>query len=80
MSKLTQQEANRMIAKKIEQAQALITECEEIAVENGVGFRLDIGGYGMGGWFEPEQPKPDWADDDWQPSSEGGWQASSQSC
>lgn len=82
---MSPQEASKLIAEKIRIAENAIKEAETIADEAGVGFSLDLGGYGMGGWYEPQPSKPDdWdASDDWEPSgSDGdyGWQASSQSC
>lgn len=57
-------EANQRISDKLEQAQKLVSEAEEIADEFNIGFSMDLGGYGMGGWYEANE----------------GWQASSQSC
>lgn len=49
---MDQQQANAVIAEKMSQAAALISECEAIADEAGVSFSCDLGGYGMGGWYE----------------------------
>lgn len=49
---LSQQEANALIAEKMAQAEALVAECEQIATDANVSFSCDIGGFGMGGWFE----------------------------
>jgi hypothetical protein len=65
-------EASKLIAQKIEEIEKLVTECTNIADESGVGFSLDVGGYGMGGYYEPNCSGSY--------DSEYGWQASSQSC
>lgn len=46
------QQANELIAEKMAQAAALVAECEAIADETGATFSCDLGGYGMGGWYE----------------------------
>lgn len=80
-SKLSNKEVSALIAEKIKIAEAAVSEAESIADATGVGFRLDLGGYGMGGWYCPEPIKPDDADDEWSASDDDyGWQASSQSC
>ena len=61
---MTRQKANEKISKFIQTAQDAISEAEAIADAYDIGFSIDIGGYGMGGWYDKE----------------GGWQASSQSC
>jgi hypothetical protein len=50
---MDKQEANKVIAEKLSQAQALIRECEAIADETGVGFSWNLA-YGMGGWYNPD--------------------------
>lgn len=50
---LDKQEANKIIAEKLAQAEALIKECEELANQTGVGFSWDLA-YGMGGWYNPD--------------------------
>lgn len=77
---LTPKEASALIAKQIRIAEQAIAEAENIADATGVDFSLNLGGYGMGGWYTPPPIKPEDADDDWEASDEGGWQASSQSC
>lgn len=80
---MNKQEASKLIAEQIKIAEAAIEKAETIAEESGVGFRLDLGGYGMGGWYNPKPQKPtDWdSSDEWESSDEDyGWQASSQSC
>lgn len=47
---LTKEEANKLISDKLETAQKLVTECEELATHHELEFSLDIA-YGMGGWF-----------------------------
>jgi len=58
------QQASADIADLIRQAQKLVDKAEDIAREAGVGFYMDLGDYGMGGYYDPEE----------------GWQASSMSC
>lgn len=77
---ITAKEASGLIAEQVRIAENAISEAERIADASGVGFSLDIGGYGMGGYYRPEEKKPEGADDDWESSDESGWQASSQSC
>ena len=62
---LHQKEAIHKIAQLIAEAQKKISEAEFIANEAGVGFHMDIGGYGMGGYYDPHDQE---------------WQASSHSC
>ena len=79
-TKMTQQEANELIATKMNQVSALIRECEAIAYENDVSFSMDVA-YGMGGWYNPT---PKEGSEEWTESSSSngdyGWQSSSQSC
>lgn len=81
-SSLTKQEASKLISEQIAIAAIAVAEAENIADAMGVGFSLDLGGYGMGGWYEPAPTKPEWAGDDWEASNDDnyGWQSSSQSC
>jgi hypothetical protein len=80
-SKLTKKEASALISDYIRKAEAAVSEAESIADATGVGFSLDLGGYGMGGYYHPAPIKPDDADEYWEASDEDyGWQASSQSC
>ncbi len=77
-------EAAGKISALVKQANDAITEAEKIADESGVGFSIDIGGYGMGGYYSPKTPRvkakgEDSDELDWD-NSEGGWQASSHSC
>jgi hypothetical protein len=74
-------EASKLIAAQLKIAEAAVEEAEAIADATGICFSLNIGGYGMGGWYEPAPVKPEGAGDDWEASDgEYGWQASSQSC
>ncbi len=80
-SKLTRQEVSALIAEKIKIASQAVEEAEAIAEASGVGFHLNLGGYGMGGYYRPAPSKPEDADEDWEASDDGdGWLASSQSC
>ena len=58
--KMTTQEAVAAVSKLVQAAQAAITEAEAIADAHDFGFSIDIGGYGMGGWY---------SSGDWQSSS-----------
>lgn len=77
---MNKQEASKKIAELIAQAQSLVSEAECVANESGVGFSMDLGGYGMGGWYEPcpEGEDPDKENSYYE--REYGWKASSQSC
>jgi hypothetical protein len=80
-STLTPKEASALIAECVKKAEQAVSEAEAIADATGIGFRLDLGGYGMGGYNNPEPIKPSDAEEDWEASDEDyGWQASSQSC
>lgn len=60
-----QKEAILRIAQLLAEAKEKISEAEGIADEAGVGFRMTIGGYGMGGHYDGDDQS---------------WQASSSSC
>lgn len=76
---MDRQEATKLIAEKINAAQALINEAEEISNESGVGFDWDLA-YGMGGWYNPKpKDESEWTSSDYY-EEDYGWQASSQSC
>jgi len=78
---LTPKEASGLIAEQLKIASAAVSEAEAIADATGQSFSMDLGGYGMGGWYNPAPVKPEDAGDDWEASDEDyGWQASSQSC
>lgn len=53
--------AAELIAFKMAEVYALISECEQIATKNDVSFEFDFT-YGMGGTYYP--------DDGWNPSSQ----------
>jgi len=77
-------EANEKIADLIKKAYDLIAEAEVVAEEAGTGFSFELA-YGMGGWYTSKKQKREDAgvsddDEDWEPSDESGWTASSQSC
>ena len=65
-------EANKVIAKKLMEAEALIRECEKIADEHKLGFSWDLA-YGMGGWYSGNPEARD-------AYSDSGWSSSSSSC
>jgi hypothetical protein len=67
-----EEEASKLIAEKIAQAEALIKECEKLGKENDVSFSWNLA-YGMGGYYGPA----------WGSSSEEeewAWNSSSESC
>lgn len=74
MTKMTQQEAAKAISDLIKQAQELVNQAESIADENDVSFSVNFGGYGMGGYYDPNDKEDQWGNDN------GGWHASSQGC
>lgn len=67
-------EASAKIASKLRQVDELIAECVAIADETGVTFDVNVGGYGMGGTYDPHDQTDQWGNDNY------GWHASSQSC
>lgn len=73
-------EASKKIAELIAQAQALVNEAESVSDASGVGFDLDLGGYGMGGWYVPvpEGANPDEEDRNY--ARKYGWKASIHLC
>jgi hypothetical protein len=88
MPTLTQQEASRQIAEKLETAKRALADAQNIADENGVGFSWSGPEYGMGGYYTA---KPNWdssgcSDEEWSASTrqcEGagyGWSSSSSRC
>jgi hypothetical protein len=66
---VNKQEASVLISEKVAAAEALISECEVLAREYGVGFSMSVA-YGMGGTFYP-------TDSVWQ---QAGWNSSSMGC
>lgn len=77
---MEKQEASKKIAELIAQAQALVNEAESVSDASGVGFSINFGGYGMGGYYEPTPEGADPNAEDEYGDSEYGWNASSQSC
>ncbi|QNO00316.1 hypothetical protein QGX21_gp086 [Pseudomonas phage phiPsa315] len=71
------QAAVKAINELLESAQSLVWEAESIADEHGLSFSMNMGGYGMGGYYEPIQEGDV---DEWGDPRESGWNASSQSC
>jgi hypothetical protein len=59
-SSISKEDAQKLISDKIEQAYALIRECEGLATEHGLYFSFDLE-YGMGGSFD---------EGEWHPSSQ----------
>lgn len=58
---MTRQEANAAISALLNVAYKAVSDAEDIADAHGIGFNLDIGGYGMGGGY---------SDGEWQASSQ----------
>lgn len=87
---MNQQEASKSISDKLVAIQKLVDECCVIADEGGVGFTLDVAGYGMGGWYTPdpalrkkedgESVEDEDEDEDAWRESNFGWMSSSSSC
>ena len=77
---LDKQEATKKIAELIAAAQALIDEAETVADANEVGFSINVGGYGMGGYYEPCPEGADPDEEDEYYDRKYGWMPSSQSC
>jgi hypothetical protein len=61
----------------IDQAQKLVWEAEEIADEHGLSFSMNLGSYGMGGYYDGGTAGEE---DEYGDIRESGWNASSQSC
>lgn len=57
---MTKEQANNLLSDKLEQARALISECEALADKYQLEFSMDIA-YGMGGYYE---------EGEWNPSSQ----------
>ena len=70
---------SQQISKLIAEAQQLVYAAENIADKNGENFNMDLGGYGMGGWYRhtPEGEDPE-KEEDYERCF--GWMASSHSC
>jgi len=67
---MTQQEANELIAKKLEEIKKLVKECEDIADANQCYFNLDFGDCSYNS-YSPKKTRVE---------TKGGWNSSSQSC
>lgn len=67
----------KQIEELLKQAQAIVYQAESIADEHGLSFSMNMGGYGMGGYYEggSEGELDEYGDE-----YESGWRASSQSC
>lgn len=77
---MDKQTASKKIAEQLEIADKALAKAEKIADESGVSFSWSGPAYGMGGYYQPEEKKPEGSDEDWYSSDEAGWRASSQSC
>lgn len=67
--------SEEQINSKLAQVDALIKECEEMAIKEGLDFELSVA-YGMGGTFYGKD-KPDYYGTN---SADAGWVASSHTC
>jgi hypothetical protein len=74
-------EVLKQIGVLLDQAQKLVWEAESIADEHDLGFTMNLGGYGMGGYYVPAS-EVDEDDRDHHGLDEGQsfWRASSQNC
>lgn len=71
---MDKREVLTLIQEKIQEAQHLVWEAEALADEHKVPFSMNLGSYGMGGYYDPDNQQDEWGNDN------GGWHASSQSC
>ena len=60
--------ASNEIAEQLKIADEAVAKAMAISDVSGVEFSLDIGGYGMGGWYDPEN-KQEYTESHWHPSS-----------
>lgn len=65
MNNLTEQEAAAKISDLLAEAQTLVYEAEWLADKYNIGFRMNLGEYGMGGFYDGDS---------------GSWKSSSQNC
>jgi hypothetical protein len=70
-------EQTKQIELLLSEAQQLIYKAEAIADEHGLSFSMNMGGYGMGGYYEGGS---EGEEDEYGDAYESGWRASSQSC
>lgn len=71
MSGMTRQEASAQIAEILAAVNDLLSDAEDLAEAHGIGFSWGGPAYGMGGYYSGTGRNP---------SEDGGWIASSQSC
>ena len=86
MAIVTKKDAAAALAAKVKEAEAALTEAENLADEYGLEFHFSPS-YGMGGYYHGKgKPAPKTEDEDWEPSdsydsgTDWGWSPSSQSC
>lgn len=53
---MTGQQAKELLNKKLKEAESLIEECEALADEHYLSFRLETA-YGMGGTYQGQKPR-----------------------
>lgn len=67
------EDARKKINSLLSEVGNLVGEAEELADKYGLEFSVNIGGYGMGGWYTGDE-------DERGEYNDTGWMASSQSC
>lgn len=77
---MNKKEADKEIYKKLARIKELVKECEVLANKYKIDFSLNVGGYGMGGWYSPVPEGEDPEATDKYGSKMYGWLASSHSC
>ena len=77
---MNKQDVSKKIADLVSAARDLIAEAEHLADEHELGFSINMGTRGMGGYYEPcpEGADPDEEDEYYE--RKYGWMASSQGC
>ena len=75
---LTKEEANKLLASKVAEFEAILTEAEEIADAYGLSFNVKTC-YGAGADFYGRGTIAD-PEAEWESSNENGWSSSSANC
>ena len=80
MSKYNAEQAEKKALKHLENAKVEIGKAESLADEHGFTLHFDLA-YCMGGTYQPEGYKPEWANSECEASEEEtGWISSSSQC
>ena len=78
---MNRREVLEQISVLVQQAQDLVYQAEALADEHNVGFSMNLGGYGMGGYYVPVGEVDDYDKDEYGlEDGQSFWRASSQSC